>query len=529
MNNTMKSMYMVLTILIGIIGLTGSCKSVNQQPPMIQSPAVKGGQQNVPAPTFSNSPQLDMIVTNSRPILSVGNPVGMVTPYTLTFEISSDPQFPKDKTILYKDIAQQNPHISEKQVEPQHELSDGTYYWRAKTVDRQGNFSDWIKTLFHVDVKNSRTFSGFLRAPVHDVSVSSGEDPKNIIDWSDQGQITYWNNSPRAAGEPFSWVVLDMGKKMPVTRFWMLSTRQTTRTPGWLTHFVWQGSNDGRTWTDIEGTEIRNNDTYRNIIDFRPVNTRYYRLVIYSQNALQAQLNAIIPYVRGEPQVPDVPDVDYVLVIGNQMNGFTYTQLARFVESKGYKAVTIPHQDMSLKVLRALRNRPMAIIFSGNNADWQYLPLFEFYGEFEIIRRVDDIPMMGICAGNEFYAMAYGISFAHWMGWFDDTMFRLTEGQIPGKVRILSQYVDDPIYEGVPNPFRAVEIHSWAISPLFLQDERYKEFHVTAETSYIQALRSLKRPAYSAQFHGAVVNNYNQSGIYLANFLKVAKKYKGQK
>jgi anthranilate/para-aminobenzoate synthase component II len=292
---------------------------------------------------------------------------------------------------------------------------------------------------------------------------------------------------------------------------------------------MWQSSDDGYTWTDIEGIEIRDNDTYRNIIDFKPVNTRYYRLVIYSQNALQAQINSIIPYVRGAPEVPDVPDGDYVLIIGNQMNGFTYTQIARFVENRGYETVTIPHQDISLKILRALRKRPMAIIFSGNNADWQYLPLFEFFGEFEIIRKVYDIPMMGICAGHEFYAMAYGISFAHWMGWFDDTMLSLAKGQTPEKVRILPQYVDDPIYEGVPNPFRAIEIHSWAISPLFLQDERYKEFHVTAETSYIQALKSSKRPAYSAQFHGAVVNKYNQSGIYLANFLKVAKKYKGQK
>lgn len=204
MYDAMKSMCMVLTILICVISLTGGCKSVNQQPPMTRSPVGSGEQQNLPAPTFSNSPQLDMILTNSRPILSVGNPVGMVTPYTLTFEISGDPQFPKDKTILYKDITQQNPHISEKQVEPRHELNDGTYYWRAKTVGHQGNFSDWIKTRFHVDVKNSRTVSGFLRALVQDVSVSSGEDPKNIIDWSDQGQITYWNNSPRAAGEPFS-------------------------------------------------------------------------------------------------------------------------------------------------------------------------------------------------------------------------------------------------------------------------------------------------------------------------------------
>lgn len=374
-----------------------------------------------------------------------------------------------------------------------------------------------------MDVKNSRTFSGYLRAPVAQISVSGGEDAKNIIDWNDQGQITYWNSEPRGVGVKFSWVVLDMGQPTPVSRIWMLSTRQTSLAAGWLKHFVWQGSHDGQSWKNIEGTEIKDNDTYRNIIDFKPVNMRYYRLVIYAQNALQAQINVIIPYVKGTPPVPTVPEGDYVLLIGNQMNGFTYTQLAKFVENQGYKTVTIAHQNISLKTLRALKNKPMAIIFSGNNADWQYLPLFEFYGEFEIYRKVTDIPMLGICAGNEFIAMAYGVSFSHWMSWFDDTMFLLSKGKTPDKVQILPKYLSDPIFKGLPNPFQAVEIHSWAISPLFLKDERYKEFQLTGKSSYIQTVKSSTRPVYSEQFHGAVVNDYNQSGTYLANFLKIAK------
>ncbi len=486
-----------------------------------------GNSSIITPPTLNNNPQLDMILTNHRPILSVGNPQGMQVPYTIDYELSTDPGFPDDNTITYSGIGHENKFISEKLVEQGDELDDGTYYWRVRTVTSDNKTSEWVKTRFYVDVKNSRTFSGFLRSAVKDITVSSGQDQKNIIDWNDQGQITYWNNTP-SSGEPFSWVMLDMGEPTPVTRFWMLSTRSTTLAAGWLTHFVWQGSNDGYTWADIEGTEITNNDTYRNIIDFKPVNTRYYRLVIYSQNALQVQLNTIIPYTHGEPPIPNVPNGKYVLLIGNQMNGYTYTDLAKFVKERGYQSVTIPHYELSLEVLRNLKNKPMAIIFSGNNADWQYLPMFEYYGEFEIYREVNDIPMMGICAGNEFYAMAYGISFAHWMGWFDDTMFRLTEGEIPEEIQISPEYVNDPIFKDVPNPYRAVEIHSWAISPisaLFIQDERYTEFHVTSESSYVQTLKSSERPAYSEQFHGAVINEYNQGNIYLANFLRIAEQY----
>jgi len=476
----------------------------------------------VPAPSLDNNPQFDMILTNPRPILSANNPAGMEGKYTLTFQISADPQFPEGQTIDYSGI-EPDQHLSMKQIEKDDALDDGTYYWRARTVDSEGSPSEWTKIRFHVDVKRSRSYSGYRRAPVKEVTVSGGQDPKNIVDWNDQGQITYWNSEPRAAGDEFSWVVLDLGKPTPVSRFWMLFTRSTTPAPGWLEHFVWQASDDGKRWTEVPGTEVRNNDTYRNIIDFDPVGKRYYRLAIFSQNALQAQINAIVPYVKATPPVPQVPDGDYVLIVGNQMNGFTYTQLAKFVESHGHETVTVPHYEMSLDVLRALRNEPMAIIFSGNNADWQYLPLFEYYGEWEIIRVLDDIPMMGICAGNEFFAMAYGVSFAHWMSWFDDTMFRLSKGESPEKVEILPKFVNDPIYDGVPNPFQAVEIHSWAINPLFLADERYDEWELMAKTSYVQSIRSKKRPAFSEQFHGEVINDYNQGNLYLANFLKVAK------
>ena len=479
----------------------------------------------IPPPSLTNNPQLDMILTNERPIFSIMNPTDIKDNYTFTFEISADSTFPPNKTVRYERIKHINNHTSAKQIELGQELKDGTYYWRAKTVDENGNSSIWVQTRFHVDLKNSKTFSGFIRAPVKAIDVSSGEDSKNIIDWNDQGQITFWNNSPRKANEPFSWITFDMGKPTSLTRFWMLSTRSTSLAAGWLTHFVWQSSNDKTNWKNIPGTEITNNDTYRNIIDFKPVNTRYYRLVIFKQNSLQAQINVIIPYIKGKPAAPKVPSDNYVLLVGNQMNGYTYTQLANFVNEHGYKTVTIPHYEISLDVLRSLKNKPMAIIFSGNNADWQYLPMFEYYGEFEIYRIVYDIPMMGICAGNEFYAMAYGISFAHSMDWFDDTMFRLTKGENPPKVRILDEYIGDPIFENVPNPFRAVEIHSWSISPLFLKDPRYSEFKQIAKTSYIQAIKSSKRPAYSEQFHGAVINEYNQSPTYLANFLKFAKSY----
>ena len=486
-------------------------------PPLHRDP------REVAAPSLHNNPQLDMTLTNDRPIFSAANPAGLRGEFTMTFEISADPEFPRGATTTYEGIKPLDRFNTCKQIEPGHELADGTYYWRARTVAEDGAESAWAMTRFHVDVAGSRTFAGFLRAPVAAISASGGEDPENVIEWNDLGLLSSWNSEPPAAGEEFSWVAFDMGAPVPVTRFWMLSTPSTVPASGWLKDFHFQSSADGKQWTDLPGTSVTGNNTYTNTIDFEPVNARYYRLCIRDQHGLQAILNMVIPYVRGEAPVPEVPDGDYVLLVGNQMNGFTYTQLAKFVENCGYPVVTVPHHQMSLAVLRSLRHPPMALICSGNNADYQYMPMFEYYGEFEVIRENAEIPMLGICAGNQFYAMAYGLTFAYWMGWFDDSIFHLDQGQTPDVVEIVPEHADDPVFRGLPNPFRAVEIHSWAIHPFFLQDPRHAEFELIAQSSYVQAIKSTRRLAYTCQFHPAVVDEYNQSGDYLRNFLALAR------
>ncbi len=475
----------------------------------------------LPSPRQNNNPQWDMVLTNPRPVMTF-SVSGHDPKWQYELQIASDEKF-RNVVAHYKNVRQLNPYFAQVRVKPENKLKDGRYYWRVRTLNKKAA-SPWAVSRFVMDYQGSRTFSGFLRVPVKTVEVSSGENPKNIIDWDDQGQLTFWNNSPLGVGEKNSWVVLDLGKKTALSRFWMLSTRSITPAAGWLVDFQWQYSDDRVSWKEIRDARVVGNDTYRNIIDFKPVTARYFRLLINKQNALQAQINTIIPYTKGSPSVPEVPEGKYVLLVGNQMNGFTYTQLADFVESKGFKTVLIPHYEFSLDVLKKLIHKPMAIMFSGNNADWQYLPMFEYYGEYEVMREVRDIPMMGMCAGNEFFAMAYGISFAHWMEWFDDTIFRKNQGQPVDKVTIQPPFTSNPIFDSVPNPFQAVEIHSWSVSDEFIKEHR--DFAVMARSSYIQAMHNVNRPVYSTQFHPAAVVPYNQSGPIMANFLELASKWK---
>ena len=93
---------------------------------------------------------------------------------------------------------------------------------------------------------------------------------------------------------------------------------------GWLKDFVWQRSDDGQTWTEILGTSKENNDTFRNIINFSAIKARYVRLLITEWHGFAPQLNAVILYSPGNPPVPKTPQGDYVLIVGNQQNGFTF-------------------------------------------------------------------------------------------------------------------------------------------------------------------------------------------------------------
>ncbi len=300
--------------------------------------AVPSPAQEPTVPRLTNNPSWDVTVTNSRPLLSILNAEGGVGPRSYVYQVSPDAEFPAASTIEYSGIPETNRFITEKRIEEGDELADGVTWWRARAVDALGNPGPWAEAIrFRVDTVTSRTFMNLTRAQVVDVRVSSGADQKNVVDWTDQGQATWWNSAP-LSGDP-EWVVLDMGRMTRINRIWMLSTRHSRE--GWLRAFVWQSCDEAACredpggvegWRDIPETRTVDNDTYRNILDFAPVAARTLRLRIDAWQGLLAQINEIIPYSPGMPAVPETPNRDYVLLIGNQMDGFTATAVKKELE-----------------------------------------------------------------------------------------------------------------------------------------------------------------------------------------------------
>ena len=471
--------------------------------------------ESLTAPKLTNNPSLDVIATNERPLLSIFNASGGTGKRTYIFQIDTVPDFDSESLIEYKDIPETNEYITEKQIEKKDALSPSgktRYYWRARAVDEAGNKGPWGQTRFFLDTASDDAFMDLLRIPVEEVTVSSGQNPKNIMDLDDPGQSTFWLSSP--PGDPLQWIVFNFGKTQEVSRIWMLSAPSGKN--GRLKDFVWQWSNDNRIWTDIPDARIQNNDTFRNIIEIEPVSAKYFRLLIKDWYGYAPQINTIILYSAGIPEVPEPPDGDYVLIIGNQMNGFTFSELAQFVEDLdlNLRTLTVPHYEVSLDMVNKLKNKPVAIILSGNNANYQNLPMFEYNGVFEITRQ-SQIPILGICCGHQLACMAYGYTFVRSMGWSDITSLTLDEHK---KMTTITIKKDLPIFEGIPNPFTVPEVHSWAVSPLSLPED----YEITSESTYIQTIKSKTKFLYGAQFHAEIKIDYNEATPYLVNFLKMA-------
>ena len=301
-------------------------------PAIVCAVGVAHGLCPVSAPRLTNNPSRDVIVTSTEPLLSFFCATGGTEPRKYIIQLDKVKTFDGESRIEYRDVPEENRFITSKAVERPDALDDKVrYYWRVRAVDATGTLGPWATSRFFVNTESDDSFMNLVRIPVRTVTVSSGVNEKNIVDLDDPGQATFWQSTP--PGSTTQWVTFDLGTRRKLSCIWMLSNPDwADEDPGngWLKDFVWQVSADNASWKDIAGTKIVGNDTFRNILRFDPVETRFLRLLITDWTGYAAQINAITLYSPGMPPVPRTPDRDYVLIVGNQQNGFTFTELADF-------------------------------------------------------------------------------------------------------------------------------------------------------------------------------------------------------
>ena len=471
-------------------------------------------------PSLTNNPSFDVICTNNQPLLTFYNAKGGIGELTYTIQIATNKDF-EDFYVEYDNVVAKSKFITTKLIETNDKLpiDKQYYYWRVKATDSHGNKSSWATSRFFLDTTSDDHFMDMTRVVVSSVEVSAGANKENIIDITDIGNSTHWEPPPKGPGNTKPWVKFTLSAPTEICRIWMLSNPNVKE--GWLTEFHWQSSLDGNNWTTIEDAKFDKNYTFRNIINIQPVRAKYLKLVIDDYLGYAPQLYTTIFYTTGQPAPPIVPKENYVLVVGDQLNGFTFTKLAKYIESLDLKlkTVTIPHYELSLEILKSLNPQPVAIIFSGNNANYPNLPMYEYNGGFEIVRN-SNIPILGICAGHQLEVFAYGYTYVHSTGWFDNTIMDIETNIVPDSITILKE---SQLFNNIPNPFFAVEIHSWAsaeeIFPLI-------GFEVLAKSSYVQTQKIKGRMVFGEQFHAEVDIKANQGKPMIYNFLSMALKQK---
>ena len=174
-------------------------------------------------------------------------------------------------------------------------------------------------------------------------------------------------------------------------------------------------------------------------------------------------------------------------------------------ELSHYEVKDIYSQDLTLEFVKAYA--PDYIITGGHCSmngwgDMDYLRK-EYAVECELIRTTQ-VPYLGICAGHQFIGMAYGQSIEP-LG--DD--YEEPEEVGPVCVNIVEE---DPLFTGLPNPFKVMMYHSWEVKGV------HPDFKIIGQTRLCRyaAVKHKDRPVYGVQFHPEMLGSPSvQDGLQL--------------
>lgn len=461
-------------------------------------------------PDLTSNPRKDVIVTNPRPLLSFFNSAGGTGERTYTIQIDKVSTFDSSCLIEYTDIEEETFYVTSKLIEEGDELDDNTwYYWRTRAIDNSGQKSSWAMSRFFLDTSSDDAFPELLRITTIQAETSCGSNAADITDVGDAAAETYWEGCP---DQPTYWVEFELGETREVTRIWQLCDR--SELTGRLKDYIWQYSDTGDDWNDIPETRASESNAFRGIIEFDgTISARYFRLYIEGWHGSVPQIHEIILYSPGVPTPPEVPDTNYVLIVGNRHDGSTRGNIRRTIEytTSDLETVTVPYYELSLNMVNKLEPQPVAIILSGFGRWYENLPMFEFNGEYELIRE-SNIPILGICGGHQIMAMAYGYTYARDMGY----VVKVWEEEDLTEITPIDIEKEDPIFESIPDPFVAPEWHGWEV--LVLPDN----IEILAVSDCIEVVKSTQNIMYGVQFHPEVELPFSEARAIIPNFLEIA-------
>ncbi|GAB6144966.1 hypothetical protein JCM12294_24040 [Desulfocicer niacini] len=183
--------------------------------------------------------------------------------------------------------------------------------------------------------------------------------------------------------------------------------------------------------------------------------------------------------------------------------------------------VQINHAQVNNEVLENFENKPVAIFLTGQSRWWEMMPMFEFNGEMEVIRKTD-IPLFGVCGGHQMIAAQQERTFVQSTGRYHGAYEKDVKHLMEGDIVPIKIIAPDNLFAGMNDPFYIPKLHSWNICVIpdgfeLIATSTDSNGHVVNEI-----IKHKKRLIIGSQGHPEISTPWSSGKLLLINFLRLA-------
>jgi GMP synthase-like glutamine amidotransferase len=186
---------------------------------------------------------------------------------------------------------------------------------------------------------------------------------------------------------------------------------------------------------------------------------------------------------------------------------------ARLEEASGEPCLVVPYQDFSLRLVRELR--PRAVAMSGFGGHFQDMEVARFLGMDEVMHQAD-LPIICFCGSHQLLGMSFNRNLRRVKRLHDEPVRKLgprddvvRHARVSKTVKDYASYFfangfylvrqtrSDPLFAGLPKTMIMRCAHYCEVKKL------PPDFVLLAASSHcaIEAMRHVTRPLYGTQFH----------------------------
>jgi hypothetical protein len=203
----------------------------------------------------------------------------------------------------------------------------------------------------------------------------------------------------------------------------------------------------------------------------------------------------------------------------------------RFEELSGEPCLVLHMSQAAPEMVQPLR--PTALLLSGCSTWFRDFEVTEFYPWEDLVAATPEVPTIAFCGSHQLLGFMYNRGFRNLPRVIDEPMRPLADGEPQvGTVTVdnaglfkeegfypIRKVGNDPLFEGLPDPFIVRESHVCEIKQL----PPGFDLIATGDNCRVQAMKHRDRPLWSTQFHPEGWHEaYPHGRRLMANFFRLA-------